>query len=351
MNSWNFRAELLAISHRWYWVVVSFLIGMLLGWGVSFIYPAPYRAIVDVYVGLNAYKSNRDLYVMEVAENEFRNRDDYKNWQMRQLDALALSDEYLAETLTRLQAQDAFWQEMDVPSLREMLTIDWRNTGEWHFAALNGEPNLSAQAAVTWSEVVIEKANFSIAAAERLILLDSRLNALDQALVAAEIRQALLQDMQSVIGNWQAVLLDLPADEPLTTRDHLNLLASVGMIADWTPEWVAILEDQPTLGALPAEYQFWLDRVDAMITSELNSIPSQLSTLQTEQSQVSTDYKLAASNSRALSAGMEVSQIKDQSPEIIHLRPVGTLLLVGGLLGLLIWAVTWLYQITRKTER
>ena len=44
MNIWNFRDEILAAAHRWYWVVASFLLGALLGWLVSFVWPAPYRA-------------------------------------------------------------------------------------------------------------------------------------------------------------------------------------------------------------------------------------------------------------------------------------------------------------------
>jgi hypothetical protein len=306
---------------------------------------------MDVYVGLNAYRSNRDLYVIEVAENEFRNRDDYKNWQMRQLNALALSDEYLEETLNRLQALDAYWQGLDVPELREMLVIAWRNTGEWHFAALNAEPDRAAQAAVTWSNVVIEEVNISIAAAERLIFLDSRLNALDQAFVAAETRQILLQDTQSMLGEWQALLAALPTEETLSSAAHWELIAAVTLAADWSTGWAATLDAQPTLGAHPAVYMDWLEQVDALITAELAVLPTQIESLQTDHAKVSAEYELAAVESRTLSAGMEVAQIKEQTPAIIHLRPVGTLMLVGGLLGLLVWMIIGLYQIARRTER
>jgi uncharacterized protein involved in exopolysaccharide biosynthesis len=67
MNIWNFRDEILAAAHRWYWVVASFLLGALLGWLVSFVWPAPYRATLNLYVGLNAYRATRDLYIAEVA--------------------------------------------------------------------------------------------------------------------------------------------------------------------------------------------------------------------------------------------------------------------------------------------
>lgn len=351
MNTWNLRVEILEAAHRWYWIVAGFLLGIFIGWLVSFIWPAPYRAIEDVYVGLNAYKSNRDLYVMEVAENDFRNRDDYKNWQMNQLDALAMSDEYLQETLNRLQTQDSYWQNLDVPALRGMLAVAWRNTGEWHFTALNAKAQHSAQAATTWSDVVIEKANISIAAAERLILLDSQRNALDQTLVGAKARQILLQNTQFVLDDWQTVLTGMPADEPLSPSDHWGLVAVVSVAADWTPGWVAILDEQPPFGALPTVYLDWLAPVNALIEAELAVLPTQIKNLQAEYDQVSTDYELAAVESRALSSGMEVAQIKEQPTEIVHLRPAGTLMLVGGFLGLLVFILVWLYQITRRTEQ
>ena len=106
MNTWDIRTEILMAGHRWYWVVASFLLGALLGWIISLFWPAPFRAVQDVYVGLNAYRATRDLYIAEVAGEQFRNLDDYKNWQMGQLNSLALSDEFLSETLIQLQGID-----------------------------------------------------------------------------------------------------------------------------------------------------------------------------------------------------------------------------------------------------
>ena len=58
MNTWNLRQEILTATHRWCWIVASFLLGALLVWVVSYIYPAPYRATQVLYVGLNAYRAN-----------------------------------------------------------------------------------------------------------------------------------------------------------------------------------------------------------------------------------------------------------------------------------------------------
>ena len=136
MNEWNPRKEIISAAHRWYWIAASFILGALLGWLVSFIWPAPYRATMDLYVGLNANRATRNLYITEVAQESFENLDDYKHWQMSQLNALVISDEYLVETLNRLQDDDSYWQGFDVLELRQVLSVAWRNTGEWHFSAL-----------------------------------------------------------------------------------------------------------------------------------------------------------------------------------------------------------------------
>ena len=49
-NNWNLRADILEITHRWTLPFFAFLIVSLLGIGVSFLLPSPYRAESDLYV-------------------------------------------------------------------------------------------------------------------------------------------------------------------------------------------------------------------------------------------------------------------------------------------------------------
>ena len=85
MNTWNPRQEILSAAHRWYWIVACFLLGALLGWLVSFIWPAPYRSTLDLYVGLNAYRASQDDYIAQAAGDQFSNLDDFKHWQQGHL--------------------------------------------------------------------------------------------------------------------------------------------------------------------------------------------------------------------------------------------------------------------------
>lgn len=270
MNSWNPRTEILAAAHRWYWLAAAFLLGALLGWAVSFFWPSPYRAVQDVYVGLNLYRSAHDPYIAEAAQipksSGYLNPDDYKHAQMSQLTALAFSDDYLSETLTRLRAEDpAAWEGTDLPALRAMLDIAWRNTGEWHFSAVDSDPRRAEQAVAAWVAVVTGKTAAAVDAARDLVAIDSELNAVAQALVDAE--------------------LDGRTEDAAALRERHDALAA--------------------------------------------------------------EYKETAARSRALAAALEVGPIKDIPPEAVPLRSTATLMLVGGLLGVLALTLFWLARISR----
>ena len=91
MQEWVLRDELLAAFHRWPMIVLFSLVGTLLGLAFAYLWPASYRANVELSVELNPYRALDDQYVPEFADAEFRNIDDYKHWQMLQLSIVVLS--------------------------------------------------------------------------------------------------------------------------------------------------------------------------------------------------------------------------------------------------------------------
>ena len=103
MKTWNLLDYILTATHRWYVSLAFILAGSLLGLGTSYVFPSPYRATLDLYVGLNAYRSPYDSYAEYLAGQSFRMVDDYKNWQMDQLESFVLSDPFMTELLERLQ--------------------------------------------------------------------------------------------------------------------------------------------------------------------------------------------------------------------------------------------------------
>jgi hypothetical protein len=350
MNTWNVRTEILLAAHRWYWLVASFLVGALLGWIISLLWSSPYLAVQDVYVGLNAYRATRDLYIAEVAEEQFRNLDDYKNWQMGQLNSLALSDEFLSETLIQLQGVDQSWQNIRLPELRSMLAIGWRNTGDWHFSAQAENPDEALQAVSVWSEVVIEKVALAVEAARQLIEIDAQLQAVSQYLTALNTRQVLLQETQSAVQKWRELLVSNWVDKSLPPAKHWLLISQVANAASWNIGWVSIMEDAPVFSSFSEEYLNWLDQVDAMIESELSTLPAQISKLTREQESLNKEYRKSADESKALSANLNVEILNNEQPQVTELRKTGMMMIIGGLLGVLVWGFGWLVRVTRRTE-
>ena len=155
MNTINLREEILKITHRWYLILIYLLVGALVGWGSSFIWPSPHRATLDLYVGLNAYRSPFDSYAVELSGQTFRMVDDYKNWQMEQLDELVRSDAYLDEVITRLGAQGFTW-DGSTHDFRKNLDVLWRNAGVWHLVVDTKDPEFAANAVEIWGDVILE---------------------------------------------------------------------------------------------------------------------------------------------------------------------------------------------------
>jgi hypothetical protein len=110
------------------------------------------------------------------------------------------------------------------------------------------------------------------------------------------------------------------------------------------------MEDAPPNGSLLEDYLGWLDRVDGMIDAELSTIPAQIHVLASKKESLNTEYTKAADDSKALSANLAVQILNTEQPQLTRLRETGTMIVIGGLLGLLFWGFGWLVQVTRRTQ-
>ena len=208
------RDEIFEAAHRWPIIVASVLVGSLIGILVSSIWPSPYRATLELSVGLNPYRVSDDDYISEFAGVPFRNADDYKYWQMLQLNALVLSDDYLDETLERLREIDEHWQEVSVEELRKIFQVYWRNAGTWRIAAEVSKTQLAEQAVETWRDVILEKTEASIASAQEIFLLELQIQAIRDSLLKVRIRSDLLLEVEETLVKFHKELRVLKKFRP-----------------------------------------------------------------------------------------------------------------------------------------
>jgi hypothetical protein len=348
INTWNLRDQILLAAHRWHWIVAFILSGALLGWLAGSLWPAPQRATYDLIVNLNAYRAPNDSYAAEIAQEPFRNLDDYKNWQMGQLEGLALSDEFLAETLARLNTQAPAWQNTTTDELRALLALDWRNAGVWHLRAEHADPTRATQAVQTWGQVIVDQVGAAVESARELVAIDAQLSVNAAALSELAQRAALLESLQAAIANWQTRMAARPADQILPTAELWRCLAAASSAADWAPAWQAQIERTPGPGATAAEIGDWLSGVLALIEVELSNLPARQAVLEREYGELAPQYSRAAAGSRALSAGLAVQLLSTDPPALASLRSPASSALIGGVLGLLAWGFGALMQLSRR---
>jgi hypothetical protein len=160
----------------------------------------------------------------------------------------------------------------------------------------------------------------------------------------------LLQETQSAVQKWRELLVSNGVGKPLPPAKHWALVSQVANAASWNMGWFSIMEDTPVFGSSSKEYLNWLGQVDAMIESELSALPAQIGALTHEQESLYSEYRTSADESKALSANLNVEILNNEQPQVTELRKTGTMMIIGGLLGVLAWGFGWLVQVTRRTE-
>jgi hypothetical protein len=350
VNNWDLRAEILAATHRWYLIVAFMLFGALMGWGASNIWPSEYQASLDLYVGLNVYRSPYDRLAASSAGRSFRLVDDYKNWQMEQLNALILTDPFLEEVLVQLQRQDSYWDGYAAQDLRHEMDVFWRNVGEWHLVVKQRSPEHAIQAVEAWSSVVLEKVGEAIEHANRVVVLDNRITVLEGQLLADQDRLNRLIFVKNNLKDIRDGLEGLPSDDVVSPADHWKIMALVSLVADWDPSWQILLDAAPEIGSNSADYGEWMGGIQSFIDEEIINLPGEISMIDQLLTNTTQEYEIETESSEGLASTLEIDRISNQSPDFEIVLPKGALSLVGAVLGFLCWGI-WFLWCLRQSQR
>lgn len=351
LKEWSLRDEILLGTHRWPMIVVFFLAGCLIGWLVSLVWPASYQATTSLYVGLDPFRAVEDRYIAAFANVEFRNPDDYKHWQMQQLNVLAFSDAYLQGTLERLRRMDSFWDPIDVATLRRMLRTAWRNAGDWQLSARGVSADQASQAVDAWREEILEQTEGAIASAEQLYPLDLRLRAITAGESDNSERQARLERAKQALQTWEDQSANNPGDEPLEIDARWRLSMLAAQAAGFDPDWRALLEAMPPPVALAQDYRDWIDRLLVVIDQESATLEERSKELAEQRAQVTAEWEQARQLGQGLAATMTVEKTSDEAPQVDPARSTSLAALIGGLIGLITWGLYTVLKITRRVNK
>lgn len=348
-KGWLLKEMILKITHRWDILFIFLLTGGLVGGLISYLLPSQYQASRNIYVGLNAYRFADDSFVESLAGQPFRFADDYKDWQMEQLNDLALSEEFIHETLDLLLSEDPDWQSITVRDFREMADLSWRNVGEWRLVVNAGDSSIATKAVLAWEEILLARVEEAIGHARRLVSLDVELKQLAETKYRLDLRRGDLDFVQNKLSGHNDDLKSMPEGSIIPSRTHSNIMSMVSRVADRTLAWDRILDEAPAIGSTVDSVENWISEVDALIKAELTLLPSQIASINDTYTSLSEHFSKEAAMSYGLASTLVVEADEEISVDLEIIRKKGVFILVGAIIGLLGW-ILWGFKTTYIRE-
>ena len=351
MKEWVVKDEILAATHRWPVIVIFAMAGALIALAAAYLWPAPFRANVEISVELNPYRVLDDQYLAAFTNAEFRNIDDYKHWQMLQLSIVVLSDSYLTETLHRLRAIDPYWDSVDQQALRNVLSANWRNAGVWLLSANADTESRADNAVDIWRDVILDFTEETITSSQALFQLELTLRSLNDQLVQNQLQMTILKGSLNQLRESERELSKLDQNAALPDEYHQQLLALNIQLADVLPAGALVLSSFPEQNSTVASYLGWIEQLSSLIEDQILSLQVREEILVQEISDVSVVWEAALQDGQGLSATLNLENRNNSSPEVRQIRPYGIAALIGSMVGLLVWIGFLLIKITRKGYR
>lgn len=310
------------------------LAGALLGWGAANWSSPQYRASAELYIGLHAYRAPEENNRNASSYYDFRNLDDFKNWQLEQLNQFVRRDEIVAEVLTRLQAQDAAWAQVTPAELQAMLSPQWRTVGKWRLTVTAPTAPMAVQAAEVWRTVTLEALDEALQSAVQVMRLDVEMQAVTDQQVDLVRRAAVLTQAHTALENWRAAAAVSP-DAPLSDLQRWQLQGIVAQASTFSPLWQDLLDAFPTPNAPTDEMLTWCEAVLTAIEQEQASLPETQAALQAHFEALDAQYAAANAASHGFSRNLSLEGIASAPIEAQAVRASGAWMLTGTLLGAL----------------
>lgn len=323
----NLRQELLEASHRWQWILVIFVAGALLGWGLSFLLPVQYRA-------------EADMGVFYQSDAIFRNVDDYKNWEMEQLQAVIFSDNILSLTQQELAKLDVFWKDKTPADLRAMLHVYWRNAGTWHLVAQAPKPAYAVQLVSAWKSTILQHVGGSLQNANEWLRVNTEAQMTARTKLEVESRLRELTQIAATLNLWrESTAL---SEKPLAALDYWRIYEAAARLAAQNPAGDELLASFPSPEQPGTAYQAWLEQALGLINGEQEILQIQQPVLAAQLEESTQRLAKLAGDSWGLSAFIRLDALNEEIKDPLPQRSSAFLALTGGLLGILLAAVYWL---------
>jgi hypothetical protein len=349
MESWKIRDEILRSASQWYLILAMIIAGGLIGYLVSYLLPTPYRAVADIYVGIDVIRVNEMEHVIPLAEEEPLNLDDYKNWQLKQVADVLTSSTVVSNTLNMLRDEDIGWDSFSQSDFRSALDIYWYDSGSWQMEATFPDKDQASSVVQTWinvgHEYITGLLEISLSAAE----LDNQLWSINTAIGDLKAKRASLKTFLSKAEKWESKLEAEESSSPLGDDILTELNDWIRVYDEEDSAWQVPMDDFPEQNQKSQEYLTWLRGAVSTADTALDEIQPALELLQSEREDILPDYHEALEDSLGLSANI-VLLPNTSEITVSPVRQTDALTLGGAFLGLTAWVAFAVFRIKGSGE-
>ena len=347
METWRIRDEIKRLINQWYFILAFLVVGGAVGFLSSYILLTPYRAVADLYIGIDISRVNEMEYLIPLAETEPLNLDDYKNWQLKQAADLISSSPVVTETISSLRNMSPVWQEISQEEFRESLDIYWYTTGTWRLQVTNPNQDMAKAAAARWLEVSHQYLKDRLADGERAAVLDAQLQSYNTAVGMVTEDLAAAETFLTAGREWKTRLAELSADQQLSDDLRQDLSQWLGVYRKAPSSWQPDFNQLPPQGGTIGVYQDWLEiQIDQAETAR-EEYHQQIDILEEDRQDVLELYHQALEDSLGLSANL-VLRPNTSGIKVEKLRSPGMLTLGGGFLGFLALLLFTFFRIRER---
>lgn len=349
MDSWKFRDELLKSLNQWYLILGLILLGALIGFVISYVVPAPYQAVSDIYIGIDVERVNQLEYIIPLAEEEPLNLDDYKNWQLTQVAGILTSDSILNKTLSDLSKTNSASDELTLQDLRKATDIYWYDTGIWRLEVVLPQKEQAVEVADAWL-------NAGYGELARLLTISKTGNAIDQeiwsinlAISELRLQRAKYLAISSSSTEWITKLGELSGDRPLGKEMYSEIKKWVQLHIETASFPLETFFNIPGESEPVETFTEWFLGIQESADNAIVQLESEKLILEKDRDEILPDFHQYLDDSLGLSANLVLLPNTTET-EVRQIYSTGQYTIGGGLLGLFAWITLTAVRISSRKD-
>lgn len=349
MDSWKFRDELFKSLNQWYLILGFILIGGGLGFAISYLMPAPYQAVTELYIGIDVERVNKLEYIIPIAETEPLNLDDYKNWQLKQVADILKSENVLNKTLLNLSQAESGPDDLTLGDLRKSFDIYWYDTGIWRLEAVQPEKDQAVEILDAWKKAGHEEIS-------RLLQISKTGNAIDQeiwsynlAISEIKLKRTKYQAVASSCADWITKLSEFSGTSQLDPELYSDIEEWAQLQIETASFSLDAFFDIPAGNESVAAFIAWFTDKENIAENAVEQLTNEKLILEEERDQKLPEFYQYLDDSLGLSANL-VLLPNNSDIDVRQIYSTGRFAVGGSLLGFLTWIIFTFVRISSGKE-